>query len=191
MKSHTKGMPQVKINGNISINQTYGDNIQNKNKSKTTIISISLMNVIIVSLAVAGIIFEGAAAEESATLPDDIPYHNQDAETTTDRDIDQTHPRDKTDERMQEKQERAKVSQRLGDLYEEAEKLNRHSDSDGGQANHTRISEIESEIKAIDAENHKRDLSEEQISEMIAQQDVFELRLFNSTHYKYVSLVSA
>ena len=182
-------MPQAKINGNISINQTHGDNIQNK--TKTNIISISLMNVIIVSLAVAGIIFEGAAAEESATLPDDIPYHNQDAETTTDRDIDQTHPRDKTDERMQEKQERAKVSQRLGDLYEEAEKLNRHSDSDGGQANHTRISEIESEIRAIDAENHKRDLSEEQISEMIAQQDAFELRLFNSTHYKYVSLVSA
>ena len=69
--------------------------------------------------------------------------------------------------------------------------MNMYGESDGGQANHTRISEIESEIRAIDAENHKRDLSEEQISEMIAQQDAFELRLFNSTHYKYVSLVSA
>ena len=80
------------------------------------------MSVIVVSLAAAGIIVENAAAEESATMPNDMPYHNQDAETTTDRDIDQTHPRDKTDERMQEKQERAKVSQRLGELYEEAKK---------------------------------------------------------------------
>ena len=186
----TKGMPQSKINGNIVTNQTHGNNMQNKNKSKTTTIYISLMSIIMVSLASASIIVENAAAEESVALPDELLHYNQNAETTTDRDIDQTHPRDKTDERMQEKQERIKISQKLDKLYEEAEKLSTYNETDPGDpAIHARISEIESEIKAIDAENHKWDLSEEQISEMITRQDAFELRLFNSTHYEYVTSI--
>ncbi len=158
-------------------------------QAKPETITVALpVDVTLASLVAAGIIEDAAGEEDAATLLDELLH--PDAEKITDRDIDETHPRDKTEERMREKLERAKISERLGKLYREAEKLGSSHGADAGdQTNHTRVSEIESEIRAIEEKNHERDIPEEGLSQLIAQQDAFELRLFNSTTLWFVTSI--
>lgn len=102
-------------------------------------------------------------------------------------------PKDKTLERSQEKQERDLVLQNIQRLDDEQkelkEKLQYEDDQGEKQRIHARLNEIKSELDKIERDNHKKDIPQPQLAELIGQQDAFEEKLLRSNAVKFVTTV--
>lgn len=95
------------------------------------------------------------------------------------------HPKDKTLERAQEKQDRELVLQRIQGLADEqaelAEKLLSEDDQGEAERISARLDEIESELDGIGRDNHENDIPQPQLAELIGQKDAFEGSCCNPT----------
>ena len=69
------------------------------------------------------------------------------------------------------------------------EKLETEKSSSEKRNANARISEIKSEMDAIDRENHKRDIPQSKLNTLISQQDAFEAKLLNSSIVEFVTSV--
>lgn len=118
-----------------------------------------------------------------------LPFSTMDfADAMTDK-----NPKDKTLERLQEKQVREEVLRKLTALADEEEVIKNKNTSkiseSEKQNNNSRMSEIKSEMDKIDRDNHKRDIPEAQMEKLINQQDSFEEKLVNSKVIEFITSV--
>lgn len=103
------------------------------------------------------------------------------------------HPKDKTLERAQEKQDRELVLQKIQRLADEqaelTEKLLSEDDQSDIQRLIARLDEIESELEGIERDNHENDIPQPQLDGLIGQKDAFEGELLQSDAMRFVTTV--
>lgn len=102
-------------------------------------------------------------------------------------------PKDKTLERLQEKETRELVLKQLKSLgieYDDLEqKLESVKSTSEREKVDDRLQEIKAEINKIEQDNHKHDIPSERLEGMIDQQDAFEEQLRNSKILEFVTSV--
>jgi len=106
---------------------------------------------------------------------------------------DDRNARDKTLERIQEKNYRELILKEIIALTAEKEDLKNKSQSASGndekQHIDARIDEIKSELNEIDKKNHMRDIPQAQLERLIKQQDSFEEKLLRTDLVKFVTSI--
>ena len=119
-----------------------------------------------------------------------LPFSAMDvAEAQTD----QKNPRDKTSERMQEKEARELISKKINVLGHEhndlKEKLKHESDKNEQEKINKRINEIKTKMDKIEQDNHKKDIPQAQMEKLISQQESFEEKLLDSSVFEFVTSI--
>lgn len=118
-----------------------------------------------------------------------LPFGVADISATQEQD--EKNPRDKTAERMQEKEDRQVTLQKIKELvikekYLEEKIESTPSESEKEELN-SKLNEVRSELDKIDEENHKKDLSEVDVKTLIEQQTAFEENLRDSAVIQFVT----
>ena len=107
--------------------------------------------------------------------------------------IDQKNPRDKTSERMQEKEARELISKKINALGHEyndlKEKIKHESDKNEQDKINKRVNEIKTKMNKIERDNHKKDIPQAQMEKLISQQESFEEKLLDSSVFEFVTSV--
>ena len=102
-------------------------------------------------------------------------------------------PKDKTLERIQEKETRKLVLKQMKDLYSEEqylkEKLKSETRESEKQKIKKRANEIKFQLDEIEHNNHKRDIPQAQLNKLVGKQDAFEEKLFASNVAEFVTSV--
>lgn len=119
-----------------------------------------------------------------------LPFSTMDF---ADAKVDNKNPKDKTLERLQEKQTREEVLKKLNSLGAEEDDLKNKIKSEIRESEkqkiNSRLGEIKSEMDKIEKDNHKRDIPQAQLENLIAQQDSFEEKLQNSEVIEFITSV--
>lgn len=120
-----------------------------------------------------------------------LPFGIADISATSEQD--DKNPRDKTAERMQEKEDRQVILQKIKELVTKENKLEEKIESmpHGHEKEEisSKLNEIRIELDKIYKENHKKDLSEADVKILIEQQTAFEEDLRSSTAVRFVTSV--
>lgn len=119
-----------------------------------------------------------------------LPFSAMDvAEAQTDK----KNPKDKTLERIQEKNDRELILKKTNELDAEEndlkEKIKSEKNESEKQKINKRLNEIKSELDKIDKKNHEKDIPQAQMEKLISQQDAFEEKLIDSDVIEFVTSV--